>query len=103
MTPRQKKWVFCTDKGGYVPGAQAQISAMHMASFLHLPELWRPETAPQPLERWAQGQQLNASPAIVNTKRAVGLDSALRTQGSVRCTDIVVIGQSNLSDAINLE
>jgi hypothetical protein len=42
-------------------------------NFLHQHKLWRPETAPQRLERWAQGQQLNASAATVNAKRLLAL------------------------------
>ena len=42
-------------------------------NFLHQHKLWRPETAPQRLERWAQGQQLNASAATVNAKSLLAL------------------------------
>jgi transposase len=45
-------------------------------NFLHTHKLWRPDTAPQRLALWARGQQLNASPAVVNAKSLLALSLA---------------------------
>ena len=55
------------------PAALEQAGKRRWEKFLHLHKLWRPDTAPQRLAAWAQGQQLNASPAILNAKSLLAL------------------------------
>jgi len=55
------------------PQALAQAGKRKQQNFLHVHKLWRPETAPDRLERWARGQQLNASPAVLAAKSLLAL------------------------------
>jgi hypothetical protein len=55
------------------PADLAKAGKRKWQNFLHLHKLWRPETAPQRLELWAQGQQLNASAATVTAKSLLAL------------------------------
>jgi transposase len=45
-------------------------------NFLHAHKLWRSQSAPQRLALWARGQQLNASPGVVNAKSLLALSLA---------------------------
>jgi transposase len=51
----------------------AQAGKRRWEKFLHVHKLWRSETAPQRLARWARGQQLNAGPATVTAKTLLAL------------------------------
>lgn len=55
------------------PAALKQAGARPRQKFLHVHKLWRPDTAQQRLAAWAQGQQLNASAAIVSAKSLLAL------------------------------
>jgi transposase len=57
------------------PAALKQAGKRAWQKFLHVHKLWRP-TAEQRLAAWAQGQQLNASPAIVSAKSLLALSLA---------------------------
>ena len=63
------------------PAALAKAGKRKWQAFLHLHKLWRGETSSARLEAWACGQQLNASPAVVNAKSllALSLVSVLET------------------------
>lgn len=58
------------------PAALEQAGQRRWEKFLHRHKLWRPDTAPQRLAAWAQGQQLNASAAILNAKSLLALSLA---------------------------
>ena len=55
------------------PAALAKAGQRKRENFLHVHKLWRGETSPQRLATWARGQQLNASPAIVEAKSLLAL------------------------------
>ena len=55
------------------PAALAQAGKRKWQNFLHSHKLWRPETAPERLDLWARGEQLNASTAVVNAKSLLAL------------------------------
>jgi len=50
------------------PSALQAAGKRQWEKFLHGHKLWRPQTAPQRLASWAQGQALNASPAVLTAK-----------------------------------
>jgi len=64
-------WAFV--KAFPTPAALSAAGKRKWQSFLHARKLWRPETATERLERWACGQQLNASPAVVRAKSLLAL------------------------------
>jgi transposase len=64
-------WAFI--KAFPTPLALQKAGQRAWEKFLHLHKLWRAETAPQRLAAWAKGQQLNASPAIVEAKSLLAL------------------------------
>jgi len=55
------------------PAALAKAGKRKRENFLHVHKLWRAQTAHERLEHWARGQQLNASPAVVNAKSLLAL------------------------------
>jgi len=55
------------------PAALAQAGKRKWQNFLHAHKLWRPDTAAQRLALWAGGQQLNASPSVLNAKSLLAL------------------------------
>lgn len=55
------------------PADLAKAGKRQWQNFLHRHKLWRPQTAPQRLELWAQGQQLNASAATITAKTLLAL------------------------------
>ncbi len=55
------------------PAALSQAGKRKWQSFLHVHKLWRAQTAPERLEAWQKGQQLNASPAVVTAKSLLAL------------------------------
>jgi transposase len=55
------------------PAALAKAGKRKWESFLHVHKLWRSQTAPERLDRWARGQQLHASPAVINAKSLLAL------------------------------
>jgi len=58
------------------PAALGTAGPRKRQNFLHTHKLWRPDTAPKRLALWARGQQLNASPAVVNAKSLLALSLA---------------------------
>lgn len=55
------------------PESLSQAGKRRWQSFLHTHKLWRPETAAARLAAWEQGQQLQASPAVVQAKSWLAL------------------------------
>jgi transposase len=55
------------------PAALANAGRRKWQNFLHVHKLWRTETASERLDRWARGQQLNASSAVVSAKSLLAL------------------------------
>ena len=58
------------------PAALTQAGKRKWQNFLYTHKLWRAETASERLACWARGQQLNASPAVVNAKSLLALSLA---------------------------
>lgn len=55
------------------PKALQQAGQRTWEKFLHTHKLWRPTTAPPRLAAWQKGQQLNASPPLVQAKSLLAL------------------------------
>ena len=64
-------WAFV--KAFPTPAALKSAGKRKQQNFLHLHKLWRPETAIQRLQAWERGQQLQASPAVINAKSLLAL------------------------------
>jgi transposase len=58
------------------PAALAEAGKRKWQNFLHAHKLWRAETASERLACWARGQQLNASPAVLNAKSLLAVSLA---------------------------
>ena len=54
-------------------GALKQAGKRRWEKFLHVHKLWRSDTATHRLGLWARGQQLNASPPVINAKSLLAL------------------------------
>jgi transposase len=55
------------------PAALSKAGKRKWQTFLHVHKLWRAQTSSHRLEAWQQGQQLNASPAVVKAKSLLAL------------------------------
>ncbi len=62
------------------PDALSKAGKRQWQKFLHTHKLWRPDTSETRLAAWAQGQQLKASPAVVNAKSLLALSLVLVLQ-----------------------